>query len=369
MKFHALNQVLSRGVNAVKNAVGSPISNPIVENIHVSCKEGKIFFMATNLNLTIRCEGELEIEEPGEIILNSEEITKIVQDLPLSEVIIETEEENVKIKCGRFKAKIKGQSADLFPPFIALEEGSDLHIENKKIKNIIRKTIFTTSAEKSRYELNGIKFHLKDKRLNCVSTDGRRLAIYSIQNDAFPSEEKSIMIPEKTLEEVVRILPDEGMATIRFGERKTQFSSGDIQIISNNLTDNFPNYDRIIPPEGNIKIKMNRSAFYSSIKRASNLSSKDTNMVILTFEDGNLEITAEREETGSEGHDQIEADYKGEKMQVRFNHNFIREFLQSLEDEEVELEMRDIRKPCIFRAVGENEYKYVLMPMRPPDEE
>ncbi|MGC9328525.1 MAG: hypothetical protein ACP5I1_12890, partial [Candidatus Hinthialibacter sp.] len=116
MKFTSLNQVLSRGVNAVKNAVGSPISNPIVENIYLSCKEGKIFFMATNLNLTIRCEGEVEVEEPGEIILNSEEITKVVQDLPLSEVFFETDQENVKIRCGNFKARMKGQSADLFPP-------------------------------------------------------------------------------------------------------------------------------------------------------------------------------------------------------------------------------------------------------------
>lgn len=369
MKFTCSNNIITRGINAVRNAVGSPISNPIVENIYISCEQGKIRFLATNLNLTIRCEGEVDVEEPGEILLLSSVITDVVQDLPLNDVRFETKGENVQIVCGKFKAKIKGQSGELFPPFITVDEGDEIVLKNEKIKDIIKKTIIATSQEKSRYELNGVKIDVKEKKMICVATDGRRLAVYKYEGEGLPEKDISVLIPEKALQEVVRILPDEGDVHIRFSERKVQFSSGDVTIISNLLMENFPQYERIIPPDGDIKVHVERGSLASSVKRASNLTSVDTNMVILTMEKNSIIILGEREESGSEGIDQIDAEYDGEKIEIRFNHKFILEFLRVIDKDTVEIEMRDSRKPGVFRAVGDSEYKYVLMPMRPPEED
>ena len=369
MKFKSSNQVLLRGISAVRNAVGSPISNPIVENIHISCSAGKIHFMATNLNLTIRCEGEVEVEEEGEILLTSSVITSVVQDLPQSDVLFETKGENVHIECGKFKAKMKGQSGELFPPFVVVENGDELEINNEKIKNVIRKTILSTSQEKSRYELNGVMFDIKEKQMNCVATDGRRLAIYKVEEETLPENDISSLIPEKTLLEVLRIFPDEGSLKIKFGERKVQFTSGDVDIISNLLMENFPQYEKIIPPEGNIKVIVKKNEFAAALKRAANLTSVETNMIVLTIDSGKMEITGEREESGSEGRDQIDAEYEGENIQIRFNHRFISDFLKIAEEEKVEIELRDSRKPGVFRTTEEKGYKYILMPMRPPEEE
>lgn len=369
MKFKSSNQVLLRGISAVRNAVGSPISNPIVENIHISCVPGKIRFMATNLNLTIRCEGEVDVEEEGEILLNSSVITSVVQDLPQNDVLFETKGENVHIECGKFKAKMKGQSGELFPPFVAVEEGEEFEINSEKIKNVIRKTILSTSQEKSRYELNGVMFDIKEKTLNCVATDGRRLAIYKVVEEKIPEKDIASLIPEKTLHEVLRIFPDEGSIKIKFGERKVQFSCGDVYIISNLLMENFPQYEKIIPPEGEIKVLVNRNEFAAAVRRAANLTSVETNMVVLTIDSGKMEISGEREESGSEGRDQIDAEYTGDKIQIRFNHKFITDFLKIAEEEKVEIELRDSRKPGVFRTSEEKDYKYILMPMRPPEEE
>ena len=110
MKFTCSSQVLSRGITAVRNAVGSPISNPIVENIHVSCEVDKVRFHATNLNLTIRCEGEAQVMEEGDIVLPSKIIVEMFTDLPSGEAACETQEETARIQCGEFKARMKGQS-------------------------------------------------------------------------------------------------------------------------------------------------------------------------------------------------------------------------------------------------------------------
>ena len=369
MKFTTSSQTWVRGIMAVQKATGSAIANPIVENIHLSCEEGKIRFLATNLNLTIRCEGEAAVEESGEIVLPSEIIGKLVRDLPQGDVVFEENNETIKMKCSEYSVRLKGQPGELFPPFIVVDEGEDLTISVEKLKDIIKKTLFATSSEKSRFELDGVKFELNNRQMNCISTDGRRLCYYHEENENFPEKEFSVMIPAKTLNEVQGTLPDEGNVVIRFAERKVQFSCADVTIVSNLLSDNFPQYDRIIPPEGHIKIYVNRDNFASTVKRASNLTDQETNLLILKLADGFLEVFGEREEIGGESRDRIPAEYFGEAIELRYNYRFIMDFIRVISEEIVEIELGDPRRPGILRGKDNTNFKYVLMPMRPPDKE
>lgn len=367
MKFITSNQTLGRGISAVQNAVGSALSNPIVENIHISCIGDKVRFLATNLNLTINCEGEANVLEEGEIVLPSKVIVNVIRDLPKGEVEFNEENETVRLTCGEFSAKLKGQPGELFPPFTMLEEGIDLQLEIEKLKEIIRKTIFATSTEKSRYELDGVKFELKEKKMLCISTDGRRLAFFSIIGESFPEIEFSAMIPTKTLQEVNNSMPDAGQVTMRVSERKVQFTCGDTTIISNLLVDNFPQYDRIIPePSGN-KIFIKRDDLVFAVKRAANLTSTDTNMILFKINSGEVEICGEREEVGGEGKDKIKAEYQGESMEARYNHRFLMDFLRVISEDTIELDLANPKRPGVFRGKGTEEFQYILMPMRPPE--
>jgi len=105
MKFRCPREVWVRGISAVQNAVGSPISNPIVENILVSCEGQKVSFFATNLTLAIRCEREVDVEEEGSIVLPTKVIIGLVRDLPVGEVTFECSETDVVILVGDFMGK------------------------------------------------------------------------------------------------------------------------------------------------------------------------------------------------------------------------------------------------------------------------
>ncbi|MEW6234555.1 MAG: DNA polymerase III subunit beta [Candidatus Omnitrophota bacterium] len=369
MKFKSASQTWSRGINAVQGAVGSPISNPIVENIHVSCEGEKVRFMATNLNLSILCEGEAEVEEAGEIVLPAKILGNIGRDLPQGDVFCETKEETVKIRCGSFLARFKGNPGELFPPFCKLEEGRYIKISSKTLKDTIRKTYITTTTDKARFELDGVKFDLKGKVLNCVSTDGRRLSRYQIVDEALQEEDFSSFLPAKTLFEVQKTLPDEGDVEIIFQEKRVQFSCGDAKIVSNLIVENFPPYEKIIPPPGNIKITFDKEKLLGAVKRASILSSQETNLIIVQIKSKEMRVFAEREEIGGEGSETISLEYEGEELKIRYNHKFLEDFLKIADEETVELEINDPRKPGIWRGVGNEKFLYVLMPLKEPQEE
>ncbi|RJP26243.1 MAG: DNA polymerase III subunit beta [Candidatus Omnitrophota bacterium] len=369
MKFTSSYQTWGRGINAVQNATGSVISNPIVENIFVKCEGDKVCFIATNLSLTIRCEGEAKVEESGSIVLPKEEITKVVREFPSEDVIFSESDGVVRIQCGEFRGKLKGQSGDLFPPFMEVEEGEELRLESGVLKDIIRKTLYVTSQEKSRYELNGVKFDKVETEMKCVATDGRRMALFRYQKEEMPSNTFSPLVPVNALQEIQHSFPDEGEVKMKVQERKIQFECGDSTIISNLLTDKFPQYDRIIPQEGDIRIVMDREKMLSGVRRAAIFSSMDTGMIIVRVENGKIEIFGERSEVGGEGRDYVNTDYEGEKLEMRYNYKFLMDFLRVMDEEQVELKMWDQKKPGIFRGVGNDSYLYVLMPMKPPEDE
>ena len=73
---------------------------------------------------------------------------------------------------------------------------------------MIKGTSFAIAQDEARPILQGILFEVKDKELNLVALDGYRLAVRSELLDAYDNIE--VVIPGKTLNEVSKILEDNG---------------------------------------------------------------------------------------------------------------------------------------------------------------
>ncbi len=369
MKFTSSYRTWGRGIGAVQSAAGSVIANPIVENIFVSCEDDKVNFIGTNLNLTIKCMGEAKVEEPGSVVIPKDVITKVVRDMPAEDVVFTENDGFIHIQCGEFNGKLRGQSGDLFPPFMAVDEGEEVTMGIEVLKEIIRKTNFVTSPEKSRYELNGVKFHKREEGLYCVATDGRRMALYIFKGDNLSTKEVSAIIPSGTLNEVQHSLPDEGEVQLVFQERRIQITCSDTVLVSNLLHDKFPQYDRIIPPEGDIKVRANRDEMLAGVRRASNFASSETGRFLLFVKTGKMELFGERTELGGEGRDVVNCEYEGEELELRYNYRYLIDFLRSVESEKIEISIWDPSRPAIIRELGNENYLYVLMPMKKPEAE
>lgn len=368
MKFTATNQAWIRGISAVQNAIGSPISNPVVENIYVSCEKDKAVFIATNLNLSIRCEIEAVVKEPGQVVVPSGILTNIVRDFPEGDVEFSLEKKSIRISGGEFKVRINGHDANDFPSFAYVKEKVKFSIEVSRLKEAIRKTVFATTHEKARFELDGVCFDVRDKQLHCVSTDGRRLAWYMVDDVKLDVENIAVLVPTKTLQEVNNSLPDEGEAVIKLEDKRIEVSCADVVVVSNLLNYNFPQYEKIVPRDSKFKAVVKREMLNHAVKRASNLANTETGMVVMKVEKNQIETNAERIEIGGEGRDKIAAEYSGETVENRYNYKFLLDFFRAIDEEEVEIELWESAKPAIFHGKGKEKYLYLVMPMKPPEE-
>ena len=119
-------------------------------------------------------------------------------------------------------------------------------------------------------------------------------------------------------------------------------------------------------PKGNDKrIEFERDRLTSAVKRVALLSNERSRAVKFEVSPGKVEISSNSPEFG-EAREQLIVDYNGPALQICFNEKYVTEFLNVVETDSVELELKDEVSQAVMRPVSANgyDYTYVIMPMR-----
>ena len=84
----------------------------------------------------------------------------------------------------------------------------------------------------------------------------------------------------------------------------------------------------------------------------------------MELRDGKVSISANNPDLG-EAVEDIDADYHGNSLTIGFNARYLLDVLGVLGGGgEVEVELKDELSPSVIRRSGDQDYLYVLMPMR-----
>jgi len=363
MEFSCESSALQRGVSTVQNVAQSKIANPIVENILLIAEENQVLFIGTNLTQTVRCTMEANVRKPGQIAIPGRYMGNLVRELAQGPVSISLKRSRLQIKSGKSEYRLGGVPAEEFPPFLPLSEGETVLFTSAELKEVIRRTIFCTSTEKARFELDGIKVEGFEKQIVFISTDGRRLSKVILNRESELAERVEALVPTRTWQEWNRVSPEGQAVQVTFAANKIMFEAGDVTLLSSLLGDNFPPYEQIIPGSFSKEVVINRSAFETAVRRACVLASESTNQVILEILGAEMVVRGESQELG-EAKDVIEVQYEGEPLDVSYKGDYILDFLKSSSTERISIKLNDAVSPagcCEFEKEG---YLHVIMPMK-----
>jgi DNA polymerase-3 subunit beta len=260
-------------------------------------------------------------------------------------------------------------SRDSYPELPAMPE-KITDIPAKLLGELISKTIFSISAEESRFTLNGALLALTGSSLTMVATDGHRLAM--IQRNVELAGLKSNLkaqLPKKAMQEVQRLVADAGPDdTVAFAgdENHLFFESGERLLISRKLTGNFPDYERVLPKDQPNRVSVDREAFKSAIERVAQFSDDRSHAIRLQVGDGEVKVHSSLSDTG-ESEDSILVDYNGPALEIGFNAAYLIDFLRGISESEASFHFKDSNSAGELRPAGEGvdyTYRYVVMPMR-----
>ncbi|MGI5902374.1 MAG: DNA polymerase III subunit beta [Desulfitobacteriia bacterium] len=364
MKILCTKEDLLKGVNTVQRAISSKSTLPILQGIRLHTENNLLWFEATDLEIGIRCSLPLEIEEQGAVVLPARLFSEIVRKLPDTPIRIESKDRNVEILYDNSNFIINGYDPEEYPEIAEIASPENIEISSSLFTNMIRKTVFACATEETRPVFTGVLLHIEKEKISLVSTDTHRLAFYKA---VIPGNEKEFkgIIPSKTMQEVLRLLDEDQILNIQYNEGRIIFKFDSIQILTRLIEGQFPSYKQVIPQTCHTKLVVNSRNLLDTVERASLLSRDDylkTNTVRFAIDNSMLNIN-QHSEMGKIS-EQINIEQEGEGVEISFNAKYITDVLKVIEAENVTMETSGAFNPCVFRPENEEDYLYLVLPLR-----
>ena len=368
MKFVCYKDKIIKALNSVVKGVASKTTMPILEGILIQTNNNEIKLTTYDLELGIEYNTECTVLEQGSIVVNAMMFTEIIRKLPDSEINISINENNLlTIECEGALYKLATMNPDEFPELPKIEVENSITLEQSALKNMIRKTIFAVSTEENRPIFTGSLFEIKNNKLNVVAIDGFRLALRTI-NIPVPVNDFKAVIPAKTLNEVNKILAD-SFDMVKIGVSKNQaiFEMENCKIVTRLLDGEFLNYEAVIPKNWQTRIRVERENLLNSFERISLISSSSIEKekkypVKVTIDIGKLTILCTNQ-TG-DAKEEVYIATEGQNLEVGFNPKYFLDSLKAIDEEEIFVEFGTNVSPCLIKSVDNNDYVYMILPIR-----
>lgn len=367
MKILTTRENLVYGVQTVQKAVSAKNPLPILSGILIKTEDNKVTFMATDLEMGIKCSIPVSVIEEGSVVLPARYMSEMVRRLPDTQIKMETDKENFStvVNYGTSEFSLLGFSADQYPSLPDIESDLKFSIKQELFKNMIKQVSFATSPDDNRPIFTGVLVEKEGSEIHLVATDTHRLAFRKGTTEAEGGEQPvSVIIPAKTLNEVSRIMTgEENEIQITFGENQVVFETADVKIYSRLIAGQFPNYKQVIPQGCKTKIKVRTRDLLESVDRASLLAKEGTNVIRITVNQQEMIINSNSPDIGKI-HEVIPVHTEGEETQIAFNSKYLSDVLKVIDTEEVLLELTGSLSPGIIKPLNEENYIYLILPVR-----
>jgi len=342
---------------------------PILQNIKLiaDADEGSVL-MATDLEVGIRHRVlGIKVEQAGSAILPTQRVASILRTSDDQELYIEGEGDYLLIRGRRSEFTLPGEDPGLYPEVPDFAATSYHVVAAADLRKLIRRTMFATDVESTRYALGGVLVELTGESITMVGTDGRRLARMiasaEAENDAAPPA-GSPVIPVKALKLIERNLADDdppvhiavqaGSAVLVRTERAV--------IYSRLVEGRFPRYQDVFPSNVEVKIHFPEIAdLRLAVEQASIVTSEESRGVDFQFAGGILKLTSQATDVGK-SHVDLPISYDGKAVEITFDPRYLSDALKTLDDASpITVELIDSKNAAVFKT--DDRYTYVVMPL------
>lgn len=379
MKLSVPKSTLDKAIKSVSKAVPAKGIQPILNNILLVSDGSSLKLNATDLDFFIEATIPSNNQEQGAITLSARKLEEIVSKLEEDDVHIDVDQETkkAKLKCKKANFDLVGIDSEEFPQFAKPDDTTQsINLSKEQFTKIID----LVHIAASRYDLNnilgGVFFGIREEDLGdtkkvffeVAATDGNRLA--SVEHELVNVEvtgasAKEVVVPLKVILDVQKILDtsvDEDIS-ISFLGKQIVFKTQDRFIVSRLLEGVYPRYKQLIPQDSDKIAQIDRKEFLSCLDRVSVMANEITNLVQLSFSNGNLSIKSSNLDFG-DAEDNIGIEYAGEDINIYFNVKYLIESLKAMDSNRVQLAMTQPLNPVVIKPVEDDSYLYLIMPIK-----
>ena len=338
---------------------------PILSNVLMEKNGDRLTLLTTDIEIQIRTETATGGSDKASLTVAARKLQDILRSLPESaEVSLNYEDRRLQLKAGKSRFNLQTLPAEDFPHMAGADGAkTKITISQKQFKRLLALVQYAMAQQDIRYYLNGLLLVVNGSEIRVVATDGHRLA-YASETLQGTHERQEVILPRKTVLELSRQLADnDDPLDIVLAPTQVQFRFGSIEFVSKLIDGKFPDYERVIPQNHTKTIKLKREGLLHSLQRVAILTNEKFRGVRLVVSNGALKIISSNAEQ-EEAQEEIEIEYSGDTLDIGFNVTYLLDVLNNLNNESIECRLADSNSSALFMLPEQQNFKYVVMPMR-----
>ncbi|HSD00452.1 MAG TPA: DNA polymerase III subunit beta [Casimicrobiaceae bacterium] len=356
---------LLRPLQAVSGIVERRHTLPILANVLLEHKDGKLYVTATDLEMQITAVTDLPGKDGQATTVGARKLQDLLRALPDdANVNVDATGGKMTVRAARSRFNLQTLAASDYPRIsVGQEQLQTLSLPQRDFRSLVKLAEFAMAQQDIRYYLNGMLLVVDQGTLQAVATDGHRLSWASLAIDGNYTRQE-VILPRKTVLELAKLLDDSDTPlTIDILANQARFRFGNVELVSKVVDGKFPDYNRVIPTGHSKRIELDRTTLLSALQRAAILSNEKFRGVRLVLGDEQLKIICTNSEQ-EEAEEELPVAYSGDALDIGFNITYLLDVLSNVTSDRVHFAFGDANSSALVTLPDRDDYKYVVMPMR-----
>jgi DNA polymerase-3 subunit beta len=340
---------------------------PILQNVKLEIAKDSGVLSATDTEVGVRLSvPDLKVDSPGSAVVPVSRLNMILRESSDETLEINADTDKTLVTGANSRFELQAQNPDEFPEVISFTEKDYFEISGKVLKELIKRTLFATDSESSRYALGGVLLEMDEKAITAVGTDGRRLAKMAgvIKMVGSPKPGSTTIVPSRSMQLMERILPDgeEDMVQLTARSNDLLLKDKNVEFYTRLVEGRFPKWRDVLPKrdESN-RIDIPVGPLHSALRQAAIVSSEESRGIDFTFKDGSLVLSNSTAEIG-QSRIEMPVPFDNEELTITLDHRYVADFLKVLQpDKTFTLDVEN-GEAAAYCETDDN-YGYVIMPL------
>src|SRR5690606_36202693 len=296
----ASRDALLKPLSIVAGIVERRHTLPILANVLLRKEGERVSFISTDIEVQITTHADFGVgPETESTTVAARKLLDILRALPDSaDINLSHASNRLAINAGKSRFSLQTLAATEFPTVAQPESWAvTLTMTQQSLRHLLNMVHFAMAVQDIRYYLNGMLLVFEGKQVSAVATDGHRLAYHAIEIEAPIAERQDVIIPRKTVLELLRLLEDSDEAvSIDVAGNQVRFSFGQVEFISKLVEGKFPDYRRVIPSGYTKEFDIERDDLLRTLQRIAILTTDKFQGVRMQLGSDTLKVSASNAE-------------------------------------------------------------------------
>ena len=362
MKLTCSREEFVARLGIVSRAVSTRSSVQILAGVLLRATGGELHLAATDMELSLRTSLDAQVDDEGSVVVPGRLLVDLARLLPDSEVQLEhrADEAVLTVVCGAASYRLHTYSAEDFPRLPEIDDTQSFTVDAEALLETVAQVSRSASRDESRPVLTGILARFEPGKLVMAATDSYRLAVKET-NLAGSTRELEAIIPARALTELARIAGSATQLELGVQENQVAFRTDEVVLTTRRIDGQFPNVKQLLPEQFEHVVTLPRNELLDVVRRVSVMAQRNSPLR-LRFSEGELEVSAQTQDVG-EAKEALPAPFAGDTLEIGFNPEFLRDGIESVQSDEIQLKLISPLRPGLIQGEGDD-YSYLIMPIR-----